>query len=103
MYNAQKITIVPLRSACPNLLANNEAFDLGFDVSVERSKKLLAYADLWIWNHRRIQEDEEEINSWDTCLVHRFQSEPVTGEADEASINEDSALLRLLAEKNKIN
>jgi hypothetical protein len=85
VHNRQKITIVPLRSAEPHLLADYEAFDLGFGVGVERSKELLASSDLWIWNHRRVQEDEAEINSWDTCLVHRFQSQPVTGEADEAS------------------
>jgi hypothetical protein len=86
MYDRQKITILPLHSAQHNLVADNEAFDLGFGVSVERCKDLLGSSDLWIWNHNRVQADEEEIDTWDTCLVHRYQSEPVTGERDVASI-----------------
>jgi hypothetical protein len=86
MYDQQKITILPLHSAEHNLVVDHEAFDLGFGVSVERCKDLLASSDLWIWNPNRIQDDQEEINRWDTCLVHRYQSESVTGERDEASI-----------------
>jgi hypothetical protein len=82
----QKITILPLHSAEHNLLVENESLNLGYGVSVERCKELLASADLWIWTHKRAQDDEEEIKGWDTCLVHRYRSEPVTGERDEDSI-----------------
>jgi hypothetical protein len=82
----QKMTILPLHSASHNLLADHEVFDLGYGITVEHCKELLASSDLWIWNHKRVQDDEEEINSWDTCLVHRYHSEPITGKSDESSI-----------------
>lgn len=82
-----KVTIVPLRSADQAVLRTEEVYDLGFGVSVERCKTLLSDSDLWIWNHRKVQEDEDEINSWDTCLVHRYDSDFLSGDEDEASIN----------------
>ena len=100
MSDQQKITILPLHSAEHNLIADNEAFDLGFGVSVERCKDLLGSSDLSIWNHNRVQDDGEEINSWDTCLVHRYQSGPVTGERDDASI---TLLAYVLAHLRVIN
>ena len=86
MTNRQKMTIVPLRSAEHHLLDDDLSLDLGFGVTVESCRGLLAGSDLWIWNHKHIQDDEDEINSWDTCLVHRYESDPLAGEHDEDSI-----------------
>ena len=86
MYDRQKVTILPLHSAEYNLVADNEIFDLGFGVSIERCKNLLRSSDLWIWNHNHDHDDEEEINGWDTCLVHRYQGKSVTGKRDDTSI-----------------
>jgi len=80
-----KMTIVPLRSAEDNLLADNESVSLGFGMSVERCKKLLGDSNLWIWHHKASPFDKEEMDDWDICLVHRYQWHPVTGEPDEAS------------------
>jgi len=100
MQSLRKITIVPLHSAEHHVLTENDSLDLGFGLSVERCKELLASSDLWIWNHKKLQDDEEEINGWDTCIVHRYQSEPVTGEPEETSIR---LIAYLLAHLRLIN
>jgi len=67
-------------------LEKPEPIDLGFGISVESCRELFADSDLWIWNHRQIQDDKDEIDSWNVCLVHRYAAEPITSNEDEASI-----------------
>lgn len=90
MYGKTKVTVVPLRSAGHKVLGENESFDLGSGIAVERLKPLLDAADLWVWKHNAGVDEIKEIGEWDICLVHRYPWEPGTGEPDEAS-------LRLLA------
>lgn len=95
-----KMTLLPLRWASHDLLAVGESIDLGFGVSVERCRELLASADLWIWNHKGIKDDADELNTWDICLVHRYEAEPITGPSDEDSV---TLLAYVLAHLRLIN
>src|SRR5260370_40412230 len=85
MYDREKMTVMPLRSTEENLLAPDETIELGFGVSVERCRKMLAAADRFIWSHKKNPDDEKEIDSWDICLVHRFTSSSGTGEPETYS------------------
>lgn len=87
MYETDKVTIIPLRSAESSLIAPGESIDLGFGVSIEHCDELLASADRFIWSHKGNPEDEKEIGSWRICLVHRYKSQSGTGEPEEYSIN----------------
>lgn len=87
MYETEKMTIVPLRSAESSLIAPGESIDLGFGVSVEHCENLLASADRFIWSHQGNPDDEKEIGSWGICLVHRYMAQPGTSEAEEYSVN----------------
>lgn len=82
-----KLTILPLHSIESNVLGENEVFDLGFGISVEKCKGLLKRTDKSLWNWEASKRDDKELEKWDICLVRRYQSDPGTGHPEQESIN----------------
>lgn len=82
-----KMTIMPLHSAESDLLGKSGSFDLGFGISIEHCSTLLKATDTSLWSWEASERDEREIERWDICLVRRYQSDPSTGEAEQASVN----------------
>lgn len=84
MDDVEKLSVVPLRwyEPGPN---DQDKVDLGCGFSVERVAKFLASADLALWRWQA-KKDDDKIDSWDMCLVHRYHSPPLIGEAEERSV-----------------
>jgi hypothetical protein len=84
MAGIEKLTVVPLHW-CELPYEDDLKIDLGFGFSIERLRKFLDSADLGIWKWKGSPE-QDEIDRWDLCLVHRYESSEVIGEPEQKSI-----------------
>jgi hypothetical protein len=62
-------------------------FDLGFGVRLEDFSGRMASLSLGVWKRAFSEDQMKEIKNWSTCLVHRYQSPPTIGEAENDSGN----------------
>jgi len=85
----EKLTVIPLSDF--NIFSADslptEGFDLGFGVTVEDFSERMAKLSLGVWERAFSQDQMKEIKNWSTCLVHKYQAEPVIGNAENASSN----------------
>ena len=86
MAEIEKLTVVPLHW-CDVPDENQPKIDLGFGFSIERLRKFLDSADLGVWKWKGSREPDE-IDRWDLCLVHRYESSEVIGEMEQKSITQ---------------
>ena len=86
----EKLTVVPLLEfgfADVDGKLPAGGFDLGFGVTVEDFSKSMAKLNLGVWQKAFSDDQLKEMQGWSTCLVHRYESAPTVGSAENESSN----------------